>query len=158
MPCLATPCPRLSSSFTDSLGLSVSEAYSRLKTACNLKWKLSFSAVAQEKNWVDPTCINRVFSVSRLPFRLFPLFYRLRTGALKIDHTAQNCTCGHVLNFDHIFGCHQILDSLTATKRILAKTNSVLTPSVLSVEMDDSCKLIECFVKELSRSPIGHLI
>jgi hypothetical protein len=143
---------------TDSIGLSVSEAYSRLKLVCKVKWKTSFSAIAQEKSWVDPDSVNSVLQVSHLPRRLLPLFYRLRTGALKIDHTGHKCPCGQDLNFGHIFICAQIQRSLTKTKDMLTKSNIVFTRSVLSVETEFNRKLAKCFVMELSRSPIGHLI
>jgi kelch-like protein 2/3 len=116
---------------TDSIGLSVSEAYSRLKLFCKTKWNSLFSATAQEKNWVDPDSVHSAFQVFNLPRRILPLFYRLRTAALKIDHTGQKCTCGQDINFRHIFGCVQIQSCLIKTKDMLAKSNSVFTPSIL---------------------------
>ena len=143
---------------TDNIGFSVSEAYSKLKAMSVSKWKQQFSTVARQKGWVDPVLDNKgVFP--NLPHQLFPLFYRLRTKALRIDFVPQKCVCGQDLKYAHLFQCVQIRDCLGHTVALLGQTNGALEPaSVLSYHVEYGWGLAQTFVREVSRCPVGHLV
>lgn len=141
---------------TDNIGLSVSEAYSKLKHESLVKWKQHFTELAQLKKWVDPST-PVCGLLPNLPRKLLPLFFSLRTKVLKTDHVPQKCICDKFLNFDHLFECHMLKDHFKCTLEMLNKHNRLLEPSVMSFE-DDNKTTMETFVKEVSNSPIGLLV
>ena len=142
-------------SVTHNIGLSVSEAYSKLKQESFNKWKQHFTVLAHQRGWVDPTMPFGVYP--RLPPKFLPIYFSLRTQALKTDYVAQNCTCDGPLNYNHLFVCSVIRDYLKGTLEKLSKYNKSLTPSVMSCE-EGNKSIMRTFVIELANSPIGALI
>ncbi len=141
---------------TTDIGYSLSEIYSQLKQESKNKWKKRFTSLANQKQWPDPNSIEGgIFP--KLTRNLLPLFYRLRTMAIRTDHVPYNCICGLLLQFDHIFQCEQLLTYFRSTQNLLLKDNKQFGISVLSLEMTE-WNTLETFLRELFCSPIGHVI
>jgi ribonuclease HI len=140
---------------TLDVGLSVSEAYSKLKAACLSKWTQQFKTLAQQKQWVDPNVIQD--GIPKLKRHLFPVFHRLRTRATKADYVTCDCTCGTPFNYPHIFDCQHLMQHFNKTKAMLAKEGRVLDYTVLSLKVTN-LNVLNSFLREICHSPVGNLI
>ena len=137
---------------TNDIGLSVSEAYSRLKHVSKAKWTEQFRSRAEERHWLDTNTAEP--NVPVLPHSLYPLFYRFRTKSFKSDYMQQHCICDVPFNFNHVFDCQALRGYLFNTLYTL--NDKPLSPLIL--ENSEDWKLKQTFLTEIYKSPVGILI
>ena len=144
---------------TNDIGISLSEAYSKLKQTSEAKLKAQFLELAHSKGWIDAENIGKGGFPKLRPSQ-YAIFYRLRTCALRSDIFPQRCLCNEDFDFHHIFSCPELQKHLKCTITKLVKLNKPLTPKILYKNNDREYPwgVVECFVRELASSPVSHLI
>ena len=145
------------SDVTNDIGLTLSEATSKLKQAITVIWRDQYRELAEQKDWVERD-ISRKGTFPNLPKQLLPLFYRLRAKTFKAKFTAQNCSCGQLLTFTHIFTCDSICQM--PSLQVFSRNNNVILSrqNLLTKHSALGWTVVVTFLRELLRSNIGHLI
>jgi hypothetical protein len=138
------------------IGLSLSEALGKLHSKCVSNWENNFKETANKKGWADPNKLGNG-DFPNMPRYLLPLFFRIRTKALKTDYVPQACACGETFRFDHIFTCRSVKSMLPKTTALLNNTVNI-SHKIVSFDKEKKWTVARTFLNELFRSPVGHLI
>ena len=147
-------------SVSNNIGLTVSEATSKLRNIVWAKWKTRYETLATAKGWIEPT-VSSEGTFPKFPLALSSMFYRLRCRTYKTKYTIQTCTCSQRLDYQHIFSCQQLRSQLKIFVKLCRKYDIDLRANerVLLVQHHlIGWKLTETFLKDLFNSTIGHLI
>jgi hypothetical protein len=93
---------------TDQLGMTASEAYSKLRDHAWAEWSESYRVSAAAKGWIEPA-VSKEGIFPCLPAHLSPLFYRLRGKTFRTQFCRQQCSCQADLSFSHLVSCPRLV-------------------------------------------------
>jgi hypothetical protein len=145
-------------SVTNDIGITVSEATSKLICAATKLWNEQYSVLAATKDWVEPITGSEG-TFPNIPLHFLPYFYRLRAKTYKLRFTQQQCICGASLSFQHFMSCASIHETLTRVKQVSRENSPPMTrTNLLCKNPLVGWKMVTTFLADIHMSEIGHLI
>jgi hypothetical protein len=143
---------------TDQLGMTASEAYSKLRDHAWAEWSESYRVSAAAKGWIEPA-VSKEGTFPCLSAHLFPLFYRLRGRTFRTQFCRQQCSCQADLSFSHLFSCPRLIPRMDTVNALGKEYNIQLNQQSLLTKHDTlGWRVTTAFLGGLQTSEIGHML